>query len=219
MIIRSSYRRKGLSADGEGKLCIIDMDHWKNDPMITDPDGISFELEKGITEVEEGFFDMFPYLHLIIVSETVRHIGVSDRSLESFRRNDVAVCGEFDTYAERFAGEYGLRFVHSDIELARAGDYFEQSGTDVITLRFRPDGGAFILQENFCQGSSAGNNGGGEVTEDLPDDFYRTFTQEDIAGICWGTCYDKILGCAALKTFLEKAKARDGYCFRCQKTV
>ena len=219
MIIRSAYRRNGLSADGEGKLCISDMDHWKNDSLIRDPRGIAFELEEGITEVEEGFFDMFPTLSLIVVSKSVRHIDVSDRSLELFRRNDVAVCGEFDSYAERFAGEYGLRFVHSDIVIARAGDYFSPGGSDVITLRFSPDGSAFILQENFCQGSSAGNSGGGDIRKDLPDDFYRTFTQEDIAGMCWGTCYEKILECAALKTFLEKAKARGGYCFRGKEEI
>ena len=93
------------------------------------------------------------------------------------------------------------------------GDYYDQ-GNDLITLRLFPDGSAKIHQDCRCQGSSAGSVGGGEIDVNIPKDFWRTHSPKDIADLCWGSCYSAILKCEALKSFLAKAKKKNGFCFR-----
>ena len=89
--------------------------------------------------------------------------------------------------------------------IGRTGDYFDH-GVYIITLCFTPDGKPFIHQDCRCQGSSAGSTGGGETSFDLPRDFYKTHTAEDIADLCWGCCYSRIKSSSDLQHFLEGAK-------------
>ena len=63
----------------------------------------------------------------------------------------------------------------------------------------------------MCQGSSAGSTGGGEVDFNLPNDFYLTMTDEDIAGQCWGSCYAEILKKGILRSLIKKAKTKKGF--------
>ncbi|MBR5741957.1 MAG: hypothetical protein IKX91_05305, partial [Firmicutes bacterium] len=104
--------------------------------------------------------------------------------------------------------EYGLRFLHLDVELCSVGDYFE-SGNDTITIRFREDGSVYVNQDCRCQGISAGNTGGGEVDIDLRRDFYRRMTPEELAGMCWHS--RTILENGKLAAFMAKAKEKKGY--------
>lgn len=212
MKVSRSWKYEGFAADGEGILCISDMDHWKNDPDVRDPRGVTFEIGEGITDIEEGFFDLFPTLTRMIVPGSLKKIPVFGATLEMFRRNGVIITGEFDSYAEDFAREHGLNFIHSDILLGRSGSYYDH-GSNIITLRFLLDGRAMIFQESFSSGISAGNNGGGEENITLKPDFYRTLSQNDIADMCWGCCYSKIRDNAELGRFLKKAKAKGGYSF------
>ena len=176
-------------------------------------EGVAFTLENGITDVEIGFFDSFPTLMKLSVADTVKSIALTDQAKNTFRKNRVLIFGSFDSYAEKFARENKLRFLHFDIELARCGDYFDREGVDIITLELFTSGKARVRQENFCQGSSAGNNGGGEKSFSLPRDFYMTHSQKDIAKKCWGTCSDSVLKSNALRTFLAKAYKKRGYYF------
>lgn len=212
MIVSSSWKYEGLTASGNGILCISDMNDWKNRSCLTDPCGVTFEMEEGITEVEEGFFDLIPNLIRINFPNSLKKLGMKDSTAELFRRNNVIISGCFDSYAESFAQEYGLSFLHSDIELARAGSYDEPGGSDIITLRFMTDGRTLILQSNFCQGSSAGNNGGGDEVIGLNADFYKTMSAEDIANMCWGNCFSEIKSNTELASFLKKAVQKGGYC-------
>lgn len=213
MKVGRSCDYKGLSAEGGGILCVSDMDSWKNDTSLSDPMGVTFEIGEGITEVEKGFFDVIPAIMRIIFPASLKKLHMSDSTAELFRRNGVIICGAFDTYAESFAKEYGLRFIHSDILLTRTGSYNEPGGADVVTLRFMADGRVLLRQENFCPGISAGNNGGGEVTDELKANFYKTMSQEDIADMCRGRCCSKVRNNKQLAKFLKKARQKNGFCF------
>ena len=215
MNVKSSYRYEGFCAQGEGILCKSDMSFWNGSPKLTDPRGVTFEIEEGVTEVEEGFFDMFPTLVRLDLPGSIKSLPLSDKSREIFRRNGVVISGEFDSFAESFAREQGLSFIHSDIELARAGNYFEH-GADIVTLRFR-NGTPQLRQESFCQGSSAGSSGGGEETVPLRSDFYKTLSQNDIADMCRGSCYKKVKENPKLAKFLKLARKKDGFWFSFSK--
>ena len=215
MNVKSSYRYEGFAADGEGILCISDMDYWKNSQKLTQAAGITFEIGEGITEVEEGFFDLIPSLIRINFPKSLKKLNMSDSTLELFRRNRVMISGCFDSYAESFAMQNKLSFIHSDIELARAGDYHSPGGKDIVTLRFMNDGRAMLFQECFSQGSSAGSSGGGEDNIELKANFYKTLSENDLADMCWGTCSGKVRQNRELAVFLKKARQKDGYylCF------
>ena len=82
--------------------------------------------------------------------------------------------------------EYRLRFLHLNVELASVGDYFDY-GNDTVTVRFREDGSVYIHQDCRCQGSAPGQTCSGEVSFDIPDDFYISMTSGELAEKCWCT--------------------------------
>ena len=160
-----SYNLEGLCAQGEGMLLISDLDRYiRKGNTLNDPCGIGFELEQGVTDVEAGFFDHIPYLLRIVAAPSVKSIGITEKTKEIFAKNGTVIEGEFDTYAERFAKQNGLKFVHTDIKLAQTGEY-DQRGIDIITLEMFDNGSARIHQDCRCAGISAGNTGGGECKE------------------------------------------------------
>lgn len=202
---------EGYSAYGEGELCVKDCEGYKKEDFVDKK--ISFYLYSDVTSVEEGFFDIFDGLKEIIIPDTVTYIGVTDVTLEILQKNKVLIRGAFDSYAEKFAKKYELEFLHSDLEIACVGDYFD-GGVDIITIKFSLSAQPCIHQDSRCQGNSAGSTGGGEVSISIPEDFYLTHTAEDIADMCWGSCYEKISKNTKLKDFLEKAKMKKGYHFK-----
>ena len=62
-----------------------------------------------------------------------------------------------------------------------------------------------------CQGISAGNTGGGEVNINLPKDFYKTMSAKNVAGMCWGNCYNDILERGILNSLMKKAAKKNGF--------
>ncbi len=212
MHVKSSDQREGLTAVGEGMLTKSDMDFWRNLPVMTGPEPVSFELEDGVTDVEEGFFEQFPMIWELWIGRTVKTLGLTEETLALFHRNDVLIRGEFNTVAERFAKENGLRFLVADFEIARGGNYFE-SFSYTVRLRFQPDEKPRLLQSSFSQGSSAGSSLGTDEDVRLPKDFYRTMTQEEIADLCWGCACGRVADSAALGKFLALAKKKKGYYF------
>ncbi|MBP5468989.1 MAG: hypothetical protein J6Z11_07055, partial [Candidatus Riflebacteria bacterium] len=170
--------------------------------------GVALGLDEEIEDVEQDFFDLLPTISSIWIKNPECKIYMTEKTVKLFQKNAVILRGEYDTMSEKLAREYNLRFLHLDVELASIGDYFEH-GVDIITLRFRPDGSPFIHQDCRCQGISAGNTGGGEVSFDLPKDFYLSMTAEDIADKCWHTKLINEKG--ILASFLKKAKEKKGY--------
>ena len=212
ILVTNTYSRfyRGIDAFGEGPLHVKDIVYHSEEEFRKNRAPVSFILCPGVTTVEAGVFDIFLSIAELVVSDTITRIDMSEKSVKLFRKNRVTVRAPFGSYGEAFAKKYKLNFLHSDLELARRGDYYER-GIDIITLRFRPDGSPFIHQDCRCQGSSAGSVGGGEVDLDLPLRFYEKQTAEDIAGMVWGSCYEQVRSSVELKTFLKKAKERKGY--------
>ena len=214
MKIHISSELEGLCVQGEGMLLVSDLEKYiRREGAPRDPMGVGFELCEGITDVEAGFFDGVKNLTQIVIARSVKSIGLTEKTREILAKSDTVIRGEFDTFAERFARENGLCFLHCDIQLAQAGDYNER-GRDTITLQLFSNGSAVLNEDCRCAGISAGNTGGGECDVKLPKDFYLTHSQKDLAELCWHSCYDGIVKCAKLRTFLAKAKKKGGFCFK-----
>lgn len=213
MIVSNGHGKYGFDAYGGKILRAEDMAFWMDDPQRVDPEGISFELGKDVEEVEAGFFKLVPTIRELFILNPECNINMTCGTARLFSENNVLIRGEFDQAAERFAKEYGLRFLHSDVELATAGDYDSPGGIDVISLRFYRDGSAYIHQNNICVGSSAGWNGGGEISIDLPDDFYISMDAKAIAAKCRSRCRESVESCGILSALLTKAGIKGGFYF------
>lgn len=210
MIISSGYMKHGLDAYGGSALKKGDLDYWINDRILKDPRGICFELGEEVEEFEPDFFELIPNLCELRVLNPSCSMLASEKSIGLFRRNKVLIRGVFDSSAEKFAAQNRLKFLHLDAMIGRAGDYYER-GVDIITLRFYRDGSAYIHQDCRCPGISAGNTGGGEVSFDLPGDFFETMSDRDVAGLCWGSCYGDILERGTLASLIRKARSKGGF--------
>ncbi len=211
-LVSCNYSRfyEGISIYGKGVATVKDAEYFGAEFFRQHPGLSSVEISNGITELEPGLLERFPTLAEIIIPDCMKKIGLTDEGGTFLRARGVIIRGTFDSYAEKFAADLKLRFMHSDIEIAQVGQY-DKYGIDTITICFSPKGKPYVHQDNTCTGWAASNNGGGSIDFDLPKFFWRTMTPEQIAGKCWGTCRDEIVGSEALKKFLEGAKARKGY--------
>lgn len=207
MIVGLGYRKNGFDAFGGEILKKEDIAHW-NEEMRADPRGVALGLSEEIREVEPDFFELLPTINSVWIRNPECDLHMTENTAELFQKNNVILRGAYDTAAERLAREYRLRFLHLDVELASVGDYFEH-GNDLITVRFREDGSAYIHQDCRCQGSAPGQTGGGEVSFDIPNDFYISMTSEELAGKCWRT--KAIIANGVLAAFMEKAKRKGGF--------
>lgn len=211
MNVSSGYRKYGFDAYGDKVLKAEHMEYWMDNDKRTDPKGISFQLGEDIEEVEAGFFELVPTINELFILNPCCNVIMTDETVKQFKENDVLIRGAFDTAAEEFAKEYGLRFLHSDVELASDGDYNSAWGVDTITLRFNKDGSALINQDNTCMGSSAGWSGGGEQNFALPKNFYKSMGASGIADKCWSSCSSEMKKNGILKELLEKARNKGGF--------
>jgi hypothetical protein len=208
MNVSLGYRKHGFDAYGGKILRKKDMSYWMNDGIRVDPEGVSLGLDEEIKEVEPDFFELLPTIDSVWIHNPECELHMTEKTIALFQKNNVVLRGAYDTAAERLAREYRLRFLHLDVELVSSGDYFER-GVDIITLRFFDSGSAYIHQDCRCQGSSAGQTGGGEVSVDIPDDFYLSLTCEEIADMCWHS--KDIIANGKLAAFLGKAKSKGGF--------
>ena len=206
--VSSGYRKHGFDAYGGTYLRKEDMAYWMDSPARIDPQGVALGLDEEIKEVEPDFFDLLPTIDEVWIHNPECRLHMTEKTIRLFQDNHVILRGVYDSAAERLARQYHLRFLHLDVELASAGDYFER-GVDIITVRFREDGSAYIHQDCRCQGSSAGSIGGGEVSFDIPRDFYLTKTPEEIADMCWLSRL--IISNGTLAAFMKKAKSKNGF--------
>lgn len=210
MLVSSGYRKHGFDASCGKVLKQSDMKHWFGSPALTSPRGVCFELGEEIEYVEPDFFEILPTINEIRVLNPECVIMLSPEAEALIKKNNVLMRGKFGAAAEKFARKYGLRFLPLDTVIASAGDYYDR-GVDIISLCFYDDGSAYIHQDCRCPGISAGNTGGGELSFDLPKDFYLTMTPKDIAEKCWSSCYNAILENGILSGLMKKARERNGF--------
>ncbi len=197
-----------LEVNGEGCLCREDAEVWpetKRKNWAKEYDTLS--ITEGITGIREGYLEAFSHISCLILSRSVAFAEVSEELKQKYRINDVLIRGEYDTFAERFAQETGLKFLHSDIHLAD-DEIAEHYEFDVITLRFHTDGSSDIHFDCYMPGSSAGSYGGGEVVNELPEDFYVGCGIEDFAERFSERVRPKIMANETLRRFLEAANRR-----------
>ncbi|MBO4326685.1 MAG: hypothetical protein J5950_05395 [Clostridia bacterium] len=196
-----------LEVEGEGRLCKEDTVVFPGSDKDWKKDYNTLSITEGITGIGEGFLEAFPRISCLILSHTVTSIESSEALDKQLKKKKVLIRGEYYSFAEEFAKEKGLKFLHCDIPL---GVYtIEQAHeTDHLTLRFFTRGVPDIHFNCFTPGSSAGSYGGGEYTKDLPRDFYVDCTVEDIAESLSERVRDQILENDMLKRFLENANRR-----------
>ena len=196
-----------LEVEGKGILTAEDAIVWPEPSEEGWADYDVLSVTEGITGLEEGYLDAFSNLGCLILSRTVVSVGVSPALKKRLVKNKVLIRGEYDTFAEAFANELGLKFLHSDIHLAD-DELKEHYETDIITLRFHLRGSPDIHYNCFTPGSSAGSYGGGEYAKELPRDFYVGCSIEDFADNFPERLHEQLLSNEALKRFLEAANRR-----------
>ena len=196
-----------LEVKGEGALCREDtaLGHESSRNWAKEYDTLS--VTEGITGLGEGVLDAFSHIDCLILSRTVDSAAAAPELLKRWRKRKVLIRGEYDTFAERFAEENKLDFLHSDIPLAEY-DIEIAHEHDIVTLRFFQDGQPDIHFNCFTPGSSAGSYGGGEYANPLPKDFYVGCTIEDFAGIFNERVRGQILSNETLKRFLAISNER-----------
>ena len=107
-----------LEVKGEGVLCREDTELWHESGKNWAKEYDTLSVTEGITGLGEGYIEFFSHIDCLILSRTVESIAASPEFLKRWRKSKVLIRGEYNTFAERFAGENGLGFLHSDIHLA-----------------------------------------------------------------------------------------------------
>ena len=196
-----------LEVKGKGVLCREDTELWHESDKNWAKEYDTLSVTEGITGLGEDYIEFFSHIDCLILDRTVESAAASPELLKSWRKRKVLIRGEYDTFAERFAGKNGLGFLHNDIHLADA-DIEVIPEHDIITLRFHEEEQPDIHFNCFTPGSSAGSYGGGEYANPLPRDFYVGCTVEDFANKLNERVREQILSNETLKRFLEISNKR-----------
>lgn len=196
-----------LEVEGEGILVKEDADVWPTMGSNWKKEYDTLSVKEGITGLGEGYLDSFPDIGCLILGRTVENVAASPELDKRLRRNKVLIRGEYDSFAEMFAQEKGLKFLHCDIPLAE-DDIEIAHERDFITLRFHENGRADIHYNCFTPGSSAGSYGGGEYVRELPKDFYVGCTVEQFAGNFPERLHEQLTANEMLRRFLDAANSR-----------
>ena len=196
-----------LEVEGKGLLVREDAEVWPAPGAHWQKGYDTLSVTEGITGLGEGYLEAFSKIDCLILSRTVESVATTPELDKKLRKNKVLIRGEYDSFAEKFAQEKGLEFLHCDIPLAV--DEIEIAHEhDIITLRFHENGGADIHYNCFTPGSSAGSYGGGEYAKDLPSDFYVGCTVEQFAGNFPERLREQLTANGMLRRFLEEANSR-----------
>ncbi len=173
-------------------------------------DSRAFGLDYGFTGVDPAFLEKLTTLKELILPDSITSLDVTPAVEEILKKNDTLIRGTFDSFAEAFARERGLRFRPSDLRFAF--DRFEpMQETTTMTLQFLRSGKVRVEEKISSPGSSAGSTFGGEFYYELPSNFYETMTVEQIAEPFRGALYNDTIERGKLAAFLEKAKAHGYY--------
>ena len=196
-----------LEVEGEGLLIKEDAEVQPTTERNWQKEYDTLSVKEGITGLGKGYLEAFPNIDCLILARTVESVATTPELDKRLRKNKVLIRGEYNTFAEKFAEEKGLGFLHCDIHLADddIGDHYEH---DIITLRFHDNGSSDIHYNCFTPGSSAGSYGGGEYANPLPRDFYVGCTVEKFADNFNERVRGQILSNDMLRRFLDAANSR-----------
>lgn len=206
-ITYNNYYSGLLEVNGKGVLCPEDLIVMEKSGKDWTKQFHTLSVKKGITKIKEGFLAAFSHVDSMIFSRTVTDVAVSPDLMKQLRDRNVLIRGEYDTFAETFAKENGLTFLHSDIHIAD-DEIKIACEKDIITLRFHLNAPPDILYDCYTPGISAGSMGGGEFVKTLPSDFYVNCTLKMFADNFSERVTDQILANDVLKRFLEISNRR-----------
>jgi hypothetical protein len=196
-----------LEVEGKGLLLKEDAEVWPTEGEHWQRGYDTLSVREGITGLGEGYLASFSNIGCLILSRTVESVATAPELDKKMRKNKVLIRGEYNTFAEKFAQEKGLQFLHCDIPLAE-DDIEIAHEHDIITLRFHENGLADIHYNCFTPGSSAGSYGGGEYAKELPEDFYVGCTMEQFANNFPKRLREQLMANEMLRRFLDAANSR-----------
>ena len=185
-----------LKVEGKGLVCAEDLNA---SPGRFKPEKYTaLEFTKGITRVTKGFIEAFTSMECLEIAFSVKSIERTPELDNFLITNNVLIRGEYNSLAER---------------LAKWTKYESQDGyreSTKRTLCFRLDGPPYIYREIFTPGISAGSNGGADLKDDLPEDFYVGC---DLDGFTYNLpliCEEAIMQNKQLGRFLKISNQRLG---------
>ena len=92
-----------LEVKGEGVLCREDTELWHESCKNWAKEYDTLSVTEGITGLGEGYIEFFSHIDCLILSRTLGTLAASPELLKGWRKRKVLICGEYDTFAERFA--------------------------------------------------------------------------------------------------------------------
>ena len=171
--------------------------------FIEDPFTCGFDY--GFTAIDTAFLEKIEKLKELILPNSITDIQMTPKLETILHENKVLIRGSFDSFAEQFALENKLHFRPANFLFAKY--VFEPAHeTTLLTMMFRRDGNVMMEESVSSPGSSAGNTFGGTFYKDLPKNFHKTMTVEQIAEMYGSRLHDAIIKDGKLADFLEKAK-------------
>ncbi len=141
----------------------------------------------------------------LILPDSITGIDVTPGLERILKDNNTLIRGTFDSFAERFAEENGLRFRHSDFTFVEY--FFEpaQESTSLI-MRFLRDGNVRVEEKISSPGASSSHTFGGSFYHDLSRDFFMDKTAEQVAEMFGSRLQVAILENGKLADFIGKAR-------------
>ena len=171
--------------------------------FIEDPFTCGFDY--GFTAIDTAFLEKIEKLKELILPNSITDIQMTPKLETILHENKVLIRGSFDSFAEKFAAENKLHFRPANFLFAKY--VFEPAHeTTLLTMMFKRDGNVVMEESVSSPGSSAGNTFGGTFYKDLPKNFHKTMTVEQIAEMYGSHLHDAIIKNGKLADFLEKAK-------------
>ncbi len=173
-------------------------------------DTLACGYDYGFTSIDTAFLEKLDTLKELVLPDSITEIKMTPKLEKLLKSNSVLIRGTFDSFAEKFAQQYGLNFRHCDMFLA-SYEFKPAHETTTLTLQFLRDGSAQIEETVSSPGSSAGNTFGGTFYNKLDREFFLHKSAEEIADMYGKGLHDAMIKNGRLASFLEKAKTHKLY--------
>ncbi|MBO4501430.1 MAG: hypothetical protein J5760_04230 [Clostridia bacterium] len=160
------------------------------------------------TGIDPALLEKFAALKELVLPDSITGLEITPAVEKILKENDTLIRGSFDSYAERFAQERGLRFRPADLIFAEY--YFEPAQESTrLTLVFGRGGNVFIKEDVSSPGTSSSNTFGGTFIHPLKKEFYKESTAEEIAQTLGGRLAEAVISDGRLAGFIKKAQTHE----------